>query len=233
MSQELARPLERTNTRNASSLTYLIENDNQLSTSGTGRPFLAYVYENDHKEIQKLVQRYPNIQTGGDLFGLWRDERTVVIQQLIGPGKDCKRTATSFHQDIEYLHKVGSRLTTEEGLCNVGEWHSHHRRGMPDPSHGDRKTVFSNMPHLGLERFMLIIASIESKGYSVHKRSHVGRLDDIKLRPFLFLHHSQDIVEGILTPILFILFLRIKVLKLVTLPFYHSHDNSEGVRIEG
>ena len=170
-----------------------------MATSGRGRrrpAFVAYVYENDRKEIQKLVLQYPHIETGGDLFGLWKDERTVIIQQFIGPGKKCERTSESFHQDIEYLHKVGSLITTKEGLCNVGEWHSHHQIGMPQPSSGDRKTVFSNMPHLGLERFVLFIATIEPKGYSGKKRSHEIKLDDIKLRPFLFLDSTQNMVEG-------------------------------------
>jgi integrative and conjugative element protein (TIGR02256 family) len=143
------------------------------------------------------VQQYPNIETGGDLFGLWKDERTVIIQQFIGPGKECKRTSTSFHQDIEYLHRVGSLITTEAGLCNVGEWHSHHQIGMPEPSGADERTVFSNMPHLGLERFVLFIASIEGKGSSGDKRSHDAKLKDIILRPFLFLGSTQKVVKGI------------------------------------
>jgi integrative and conjugative element protein (TIGR02256 family) len=161
--------------------------------------FVAHVYEDDYRQIQKLVQQYPNIETGGDLFGLWKDERTVIIQQFIGPGKQCRRTQTSFYQDIEYRYRVDSLLTTEEGLCNVGEWHSHHQIGMPEPSGTDRRTVFSNMPHLGLERFVLFIASIEGKGSSEKRRSHDVELNDIKLRPFLFLGSTQTIVKGIKT----------------------------------
>ena len=82
--------------------------------------FTAYVYEEDLCKIQKLVQPYADIETGGDLFGLWQDEKTVIIQRFIGPGKECERTAASFHQDVEYLRKVGTLFTTEEGLCNVG-----------------------------------------------------------------------------------------------------------------
>ena len=163
--------------------------------------FVAYIYDTDYKEIQTLVHHYPNIETGGDLFGLWQDERTVIIQQFIGPGKNSKRTTTSFHQDIEYLQKVGSLITTEEGLCNVGEWHSHHQIGMPQPSGADRRTVFSNMPHLGLERFVLFIATIEGKRYPGKKKQHDVKADDVQLRPFLFVgsSSSQDVVPGIKT----------------------------------
>lgn len=167
-----------------------------------GKPaFVAHVYEDDYKAIRELVQQYPDIETGGDLFGLWKDERTVVIQLFIGPGKNCKRTTTSFHQDIDYLHKVGTVITNEDGLCNVGEWHSHHQIGMPGPSTNDCRTVFSNMPHLGLERFVLFIASIESKaaGKKPHKRSRDVKLEEIKLHPYLFLGPEQKIIQGIVT----------------------------------
>ena len=155
--------------------------------------FTAYVYEDDFLKIQKLVQPYPDIETGGDLFGLWQDERTVVIKRFIGPGEKCKRTATSFHQDVEYLHRVGSLITTEEGLCNVGEWHSHHQIGMPEPSGADRRTVLSNMLHLGLERFVLFIASIEN----TIRRSHEVKIKQIELHPFLFIGSTQKVLKGI------------------------------------
>ena len=158
--------------------------------------FTAYVYEKDLRKIQELVQPHPNIETGGDLFGLWQDERTVIIQRFIGPGEKCKRTPTSFHQDVEYLHRVGSLITAEEGLCNVGEWHSHHQIGMPQPSGADRRTVFSNMPQLGLERFVLFIATIEKASNPGKKRSQEVKLDEIKLRPFLFIDSQQKVLEG-------------------------------------
>ena len=159
----------------------------------TKTEFTAYVYKEDLRKIKELVQLYPQIETGGDLFGLWQDDRTVIIQRFIGPGKECKRTATSFHQDVEYLHRVGSLITTEEGLCNVGEWHSHHQIGMPEPSVADRRTVFSNMPHLGLERFVLFIATIEN----TMKRSREVKIQQIELHPFLFIGSTQKVLKGI------------------------------------
>ena len=156
--------------------------------------FVARVYEDDYREIQKLVQLYPDIETGGDLFGLWQDAQTVVIQLFIGPGKKCRRTTASFHQDIEYLRRVGSLITSKEGLCNVGEWHSHHQISMPRPSAADERTVFSNMPQLGLERFVLFIATIES-GKS-KKRPLDVKLDHIVLNCFLFLQSTHKVVRG-------------------------------------
>ena len=113
--------------------------------------FTTFVYQEDFRKIQELVLMFQDIETGGDLFGLWQDDRSVIIQRFIGAGKNCRRTVSSFYQDVEYLPRVGSLITTEEGLCNVGEWHSHHQMGMPEPSDGDLKTVFDSMPELGLE----------------------------------------------------------------------------------
>ena len=44
--------------------------------------FTAYVYEEDFRKIRELVQPYANIETGGDLFGLWQDQSTVISDSL-------------------------------------------------------------------------------------------------------------------------------------------------------
>ncbi|XP_046860209.1 uncharacterized protein LOC124453434 [Xenia sp. Carnegie-2017] len=157
--------------------------------------FVAYMYENDYKEIQKLVSYYPNIETGGNLFGLWRNDNTVVIQRFIGPGKNCSRTKTSFHQDVQYLEKIGSLITSKEGLCNVGEWRSHHQIGMPKPSEGDCRTIKSNMSHLGVERLIFFIATIDFHP-GLNRTNDIPPLDNIKIRPYLFLSSKPSYIEG-------------------------------------
>ena len=86
---------------------------------------------------------------GGDLFGLWIDEHTAVVQFVIGPGKKCRRTKTSFFQDTDYLARTGEYLTKQHGLCNIGQWHSHHKIQLFVPSAGDCRTVSENMPVSG------------------------------------------------------------------------------------
>ena len=75
-------------------------------------------------------------------------------------GKNCKRTETSFFQDTDYLSEAGTKLTALQGLCNIGEWHSHHRIDMPKPSAGDETTVWKHIYTLNSGRFMLFIATI-------------------------------------------------------------------------
>ena len=130
------------------------------------RDFEVVIYEEDYKELCAWVLCKPHIETGGDLFGLWADEYSAVIQLALGPGKRCRRTSASFYQDVEYLQAVGSYLTQNEGVCHIGEWHSHHQLGLARPSGGDENTVWNNMPTYKLSRFVIFIANIEASRHS-------------------------------------------------------------------
>ena len=122
--------------------------------------FTVYIYANEYEYLKWLVLQKQNIETGGDLFGVWQNELSAVVQFVLGPGKDCRRTSTSFHQDVRYLENVGKYLTSNEGICNIGEWHSHHRIGLAQPSGGDQNTVWGNIGTVSGGRFLLFIANI-------------------------------------------------------------------------
>ena len=138
--------------------------------------FTVYMYESEQAQIEKWVKLRENIETGGDLFGLWIDHHTAVVQFVLGPGEKCRRTTVSFYQDIEYLREAGSYLTHQHGLCNIGQCHSHHRLSLTRPSGGDENTVWGNMPNLGLNRYIVFIATIN--GY--------GKSTKVSINPYLF-----------------------------------------------
>ena len=148
-------------------------------SSQDNREFNVVIYENDYKELCAWVLRKPHIETGGDLFGLWANKYTAVIQLVLGPGKGCRRTSTSFYQDVNYLEKVGTHLTQKEGICHIGEWHSHHQLGLARPSGGDENTVWNNMPTYNLTRFVIFIANIDHFGqsYSVNVGCFLFEID--------------------------------------------------------
>ena len=127
------------------------------------KSFNVYINQGEMYQIQEWVSKHQKIETGGDLFGLWLDDHTAVVQFVLGPGKKCRRTETSFFQDVEYLQQAGSYLTGKHGLCDIGQWHSHHRLSLSKPSHGDENTVWGNMPVLGLNRYIVFIANITNK----------------------------------------------------------------------
>ena len=120
------------------------------------RGFTVAIYANEYRQICAWVLKNQTLETGGDLFGLWAEDRTAVIQLVLGPGEKCRRAPHSFYQDVDYLEKVGTDLTGREALCHIGEWHSHRDEG----------TVWRNMPNYGLNRFILFIANIGSRSLS-------------------------------------------------------------------
>lgn len=60
--------------------------------------FVVYINVGEWLQIRNWVIKHDDIETGGDLFGLWLDNQTAVIQFVLGPGEKCRRTTTSFNQ---------------------------------------------------------------------------------------------------------------------------------------
>ena len=124
------------------------------------RPYTVHIYESEATLLSKWTLQYPNIETGGDLFGLWLNANEVVIQAAIGPGQNCRRTRTSFLQDEQYLNSVGELLICYQGLCRVGSWLSH-ASDTPEPSPDDNENVWRQLPTPG--RFLLLTAVIKTE----------------------------------------------------------------------
>ena len=138
--------------------------------------FKVFMFEEDIERMKKYIRAYPHLETGGDLFGLWTSNGDAVIHVVLGPGKNCKRTGTSFYQDIPYLQRNGNLLTQNYLLCHIGAWHSHHQLRLFQPSQGDSTTVIRHYPR-GTYGFLLIIGNIE-------------RSDSVTLSPYLYTERS-------------------------------------------
>ena len=156
------------------------------------RDFNVYLFEEDQKMMEDLVLRYPDIETGGDLFGLWNTEGDAVLHIVLGPGQGCRRTDVSFYQDIPYLQRNGELLTQNYMLCHIGEWHSHHQLRLSQPSHGDSSTVIRNYPSRDACGFLLIIANILSLP-----------LRQVTLSPYLYTANSRNTfdLKGTIVPL--------------------------------
>ena len=137
----------------------------------------VYMFEEDIAMVQNLVLLYPDVETGGDLFGLWTTEGDAVLHIVLGPGKNCSRTDVSFNQDIPYLQRNGELLTENYMLGHIGEWHSHHQLRLFKPSHGDSSTVIRHFPKGAVYGFLLIIANIVAP-------------NEVKLSPYLYTENS-------------------------------------------
>ena len=139
-----------------------------------------HIYKSEYEKIKKWVLDYKNIETGGDLFGLWVDAHTAVVQFALGPGEKCRRTKTSFFQDVDYLARAGGYLIDKHGLCNIGQWHSHHQLSLNQPSTGDENTVWGNMPGLKMNRYIVCIANVLKQGnrYRTSLNSFLFEMND-------------------------------------------------------
>ena len=143
----------------------------------TANDLKVYMFEEDIAMVQKLVLLYPDVETGGDLFGLWTTEGDAVLHIVLGPGKNCSRTDVSFNQDIPYLQRNGELLTENYMLVHIGEWQSYYQQRLFKPRHGDSSTVIRYFPRGAVYGFLLIIANIVEP-------------DKVKLSPYLYTENS-------------------------------------------
>ena len=142
----------------------------------------VYFYKNDYNRVCEEIYVHPHIETGGNLFGLWTTEENVVVHAALGPGEKCRRTDVSFHQDIEYMSRVGTFLNKKFMLCHIGEWHSHHQLSLNKPSSGDNRTIRQNYPN-GVKTFLVIIGNIVDN-------------DRVVLSPYFFSENGNTCEKG-------------------------------------
>ncbi|MFB2919684.1 hypothetical protein [Aerosakkonema funiforme] len=131
-----------------------------------GSQFKTLIYQEELDHIAGWVEEYPDLETGGDLFGFWTHSGFPVIQFVLGPGKTSRHNPTSFYQDREHLIKAGEILRNKHGLQHIGEWHSHHQMGLAQPSSGDEQTVFNALRQYNFPKFLLCIANLRSEAES-------------------------------------------------------------------
>lgn len=119
----------------------------------------AIIYKSELDYISRCILDYPNIETGGQMFGFWTAMGVPVVMYVIGPGRDALHYPTSFIQDQRYLQTVGNELHRRYRLQHIGEWHSHHGLGLTHPSGGDVNTMQYGVGRPGFPRLLLCIGN--------------------------------------------------------------------------
>lgn len=120
---------------------------------------LAIIYRSEMDYISRCILDYPNIETGGQLFGYWTSDGTPVVCYAIGPGHKAQHHQTSFVQDWDYVKTIGEELHKQFRLQHIGEWHSHHQLGLAHPSSGDVNTMSYGVGKPGFPRLLLCIGN--------------------------------------------------------------------------
>ena len=145
------------------------------------------IFRSEYDYISSCILDYPNIETGGQLFGYWTTGGNPVVVYAIGPGRNANHQRAFFNQDIDYLVQVGRELHSRFGLRHIGEWHSHHQLGLASPSRHDANTMISTIREKNLGRFLLCIGNYD-KGMSTF---NPFMCDDKSCRPACW-----DVIEG-------------------------------------
>lgn len=120
------------------------------------------IYEKELEHLSGWAQEYPDLETGGDLFGFWTHSGSPIIQLVLGPGPKSRHNFTSFYQDRDFLINAGEIIRNAHGLQHIGEWHSHHQLGLAEPSGGDEMTVFNALEKYNFPKFLLCVANLQA-----------------------------------------------------------------------
>jgi len=137
---------------------------------------------------------YPNVETGGDIFGQWLPSGECAIRHVIGPGADAQRSSVTFNQSLAYLKAASEVLGTKQAF-HIGDWHSHHRL-FDYPSGGDSRTCAIAMKNNNKAFFVLVIANI---------RDDVAtNLPYVQISAFRYAADAKDPREFVLAAVEFI-----------------------------
>lgn len=139
-----------------------------------------YISHREHQSIIDNVKLYKDGETGGPLFGKEDNQGNPIVFKVINPITECKRTATSFILDLEYVTKI-TRTSEENGLEYLGTWHKH--LGYGAHSHGDdneakhyleknrhKRKVISLVVDIQGSNYDLYVASYEYKNGHIIKK---------------------------------------------------------------
>ena len=130
---------------------------NAPQIADNGNKVLIYQSELDY--MSQCILDMQNIETGGNLFGLFTPFGIPFIQYVVGPGPAAVHEYTHFRQDFRFLDKNADLLVAEHALHHIGSWHSHHNLGLAEPSGGDSISTFEGIHECALQSFLLIIGN--------------------------------------------------------------------------
>ena len=150
---------------------------------------MAIIYRSEIDFISRCILDYPNIETGGQLFGFWTSDGTPVVMYVIGPGTNAQHHQTSFVQDQNYPDIVGRELHRRYRLQHIGEWHSHHQLDLARPSGGDVNAFVFGLRNPRFPRLLLCI------GNCTPQKTTVNAFNFHKNDPHNYVHARWDIVE--------------------------------------
>ncbi len=98
---------------------------------------MVRVYASELDVLVDEMHRHRNVETGGDLFGLWSHGDVPTVFLASRPGEAAVRQRLSFQQDVQSHRATEQAVWQTFGVQCIGMWHSHHSIGLEVLSRGD------------------------------------------------------------------------------------------------
>lgn len=119
------------------------------------------IFASEVRAIAALSAQCGAVETGGDLFGLERRDKTLVVMLALGAGPGATHEAAHFRQDIVHFRAVTASTARHFGIELIGGWHWHRDLGIDHPSPGDLAQVRSVTRKNNIQRWAEIITTHE------------------------------------------------------------------------
>jgi hypothetical protein len=140
-----------------------------------------FIYQSELEYLSRCILDYPDIETGGGVFGVRNADGDPIVTYVTGPGPQALHEVTHFRQDPEFIDLNAGVLYARHAIETIGSWHSHHQLGLDQPSGGDIHSTIEGLRQCGLSSVLLFIGNLRHGGSSVRPfRIHAdGRMEEL------------------------------------------------------
>ncbi|MFJ1456123.1 hypothetical protein [Nocardia sp. N2S4-5] len=97
------------------------------------------VYESELALIADETRGHVDLETGGNLFGLFSHGGGPTVFLATRPAGRFRKTPTALELDPGITRELEELAWKRYGVQCIGMWHSHHWIGLLEPSNGDRE----------------------------------------------------------------------------------------------
>ena len=136
--------------------------EQQKSPGFKDRQQYIVTWQSELEIICGSAYHWGEVETGGELYGLFSHGLRPVIMFATPPGPEAIHNIAHFRQDLNFLHRYNSYLIKNYGIQYDGTWHSHHNLGIKGPSKGDINSAHSVSVRNGYRQMCQLVLTFET-----------------------------------------------------------------------
>ena len=127
------------------------------------------IFKSELDALKRMVAAYPDMETGGTLFGHITRSGAMVVDLVTEAGPNSIHSTCNFEPDLVYEEAIASKIINSYAIESIGTFHSHHSLGLSKPSSGDIEMIgrlWTALPR-PITRYIMMIATIEGHDVNV------------------------------------------------------------------